>query len=82
MSAPRGWNMLRLAPDPATIEPTHDDLLALADAVREAAGPLPAPSPTAPPALRLVKSDPDALTPTSSEAPSMHPRLAAGGQGV
>src|SRR5687768_10316033 len=45
MSAPRGWNVLRLAPDPATIEPTHDDLLALADAVREAARPAPAPVP-------------------------------------
>lgn len=36
LSAPRGWNVLRLAPDPSTVEPSHDDLLALADAVREA----------------------------------------------
>ena len=45
LSAPRGWNVLRLAPDPATIEPSHDDLLALADAVREAGRPAPAPVP-------------------------------------
>ncbi len=59
MSAPRGWNVLRLAPDPATIEPTHDDLLALADAVREAGRPAPEPEP-GPPALRLV---PDPVAP-------------------
>ncbi len=40
LTAPRGWEVVRLstAEDvPAT--PSHDDLLALADAVREAAGP-------------------------------------------
>ncbi|NPC95919.1 DUF3499 domain-containing protein [Nocardioides sp. zg-DK7169] len=41
LSAPRGWEVLRLAPDPAAQGPTEDDLLALADAVREAARPLP-----------------------------------------
>lgn len=54
LSAPRGWNVLRLAPDPATVEPSHDDLLALADAVREAGRPTPPPS-DEPPSLRLVK---------------------------
>jgi hypothetical protein len=39
LSAPRGWEVLRLAPDPAAQGPTSDDLLALADAVREAARP-------------------------------------------
>jgi hypothetical protein len=58
MSAPRGWNVLRLAPDPETLEPTHDDLLALADAVREAGRPVPAPAPDGPPALRLVTTAP------------------------
>ncbi len=43
LSAPRGWEVLRLAPDPSTLGPTSDDLLALADAVREAARPAPAP---------------------------------------
>ena len=42
LSAPRGWEVLRLAPDPAAQGPSGDDLLALADAVREAARPLPA----------------------------------------
>lgn len=44
LSAPRGWEVLRLAPDPATLGPTEDDLLALADAVREAARPAPEPA--------------------------------------
>ena len=39
MSAPRGWDVLRLAPDPTALGPTQDDLLALADAVREAGRP-------------------------------------------
>lgn len=44
--APRGWEVIRLAPDPSTLGPTSDDLLALADAVREAARPAePAESP-------------------------------------
>lgn len=37
--APRGWEVIRLAPDPASLGPSSDDLLALADAVREAARP-------------------------------------------
>jgi len=41
LSAPRGWNVLRLAPDPSLLGPTQDDLLALADAVREAGRPQP-----------------------------------------
>ena len=45
MSAPRGWEVLRLAPDPDAFGPTGDDLLALADAVREAARPAPVPDP-------------------------------------
>jgi len=47
LSAPRGWEVLRLAPDPNAQKPSSDDLLALADAVREAGRPAPAP-PTAP----------------------------------
>jgi hypothetical protein len=41
LSAPRGWEVLRLAPDADSFGPTGDDLLALADAVREAARPAP-----------------------------------------
>lgn len=43
LSAPRGWEVLRLAPDPAAQGPSSDDLLALADAVREAGRPAPPP---------------------------------------
>ena len=45
LSAPRGWEVLRLAPDPSAQGPTSDDLLALADAVREAARPTAPPPP-------------------------------------
>ena len=45
LTAPRGWEVLRLAPDPAHVGPTTDDLEALADAVREAARPAPEPVP-------------------------------------
>lgn len=40
LSAPRGWEVLRLSPDPSAQGPSSDDLLALADAVREAARPV------------------------------------------
>jgi hypothetical protein len=46
LRAPRGWEVIRLAPDPTTQGPTEDDLLALADAVREAARPLPVEEPS------------------------------------
>jgi hypothetical protein len=42
LSAPRGWEVMRLAPDLDATGPSTDDLLALADAVREAARPVPA----------------------------------------
>ena len=41
LTAPRGWEVVRLSPDGEYPGPTHDDLLALADAVREAARPRP-----------------------------------------
>ena len=50
LSAPRGWEVLRLAPDPGALGPSTDDLLALADAVREAARPVPVPQPDERPA--------------------------------
>jgi hypothetical protein len=40
LSVPRGWEVLRLALDQTAPGPTEDDLLALADAVREAARPV------------------------------------------
>ncbi len=45
LTAPRGWEVVRLAPDPDSLLPTSDDLVALADAVREAALPLPVDDP-------------------------------------
>lgn len=36
LSAPRGWEVLRLTSVPSEPAPSNDDLLALADAVREA----------------------------------------------
>nr|WP_179659564.1 DUF3499 domain-containing protein [Nocardioides panzhihuensis] len=47
LSAPRGWEVVRLAREPVDPQPKGDDLLALADAVREAARP-PAPAPRGP----------------------------------
>jgi hypothetical protein len=56
LTAPRGWEVLRLAPDPADLGPTSDDLVALADAVREAARPAPAPVPEPVEAGRQTKT--------------------------
>lgn len=39
LSAPRGWEVLRLPVDQVDHGPSEDDLLALADAVREAGAP-------------------------------------------
>ena len=44
MTAPRGWEVVRLEPDPDALRPSSDDLEALADAVREAARPRPEPT--------------------------------------
>lgn len=54
LTAPRGWEVVRLAAEPAPLGPSHDDLLALADAVREAARPRPEPEPEA--ALRELNT--------------------------
>ncbi len=39
LTAPRGWEVVRLETDPSALEPSHDDLQALADKVRSAAMP-------------------------------------------
>jgi Protein of unknown function (DUF3499) len=39
LTAPRGWEVVRLAPDPDALRPSSDDLEALANAVRDAARP-------------------------------------------
>jgi hypothetical protein len=74
LTAPRGWEVVRLAPDLSPPRPSDDDLLALADAVREAARPrAPEPAPAAVEAatvevgrrghLRVLR-DPSAPSPT------------------
>jgi hypothetical protein len=48
LTAPRGWEVLRISPEERSSGPSEDDLWALADAVREAARPAPPePSPKA-----------------------------------
>jgi hypothetical protein len=46
LTAPRGWEVVRLAPDLDDPGPSSDDLEALANAVREAARPTPATAPS------------------------------------
>lgn len=57
LSAPQGWSVVRLAPTFSEPEPTHDDLVALAEAVREAGRPVAAETPPAAPTLRVVRDD-------------------------
>jgi hypothetical protein len=47
LTAPRGWEVVRLAPDPDALTPSSDDLEALANAVREAARPVAGAAPAA-----------------------------------
>ncbi|HEX3706191.1 MAG TPA: DUF3499 domain-containing protein [Mycobacteriales bacterium] len=49
LTAPRGWEVVRLDVDAELAMPGEDDLAALAEAVREAARPAPAVSPPAVP---------------------------------
>lgn len=55
LSAPRGWSVLRLAREAAAPGPSDADLLALADAVREAAKPAERPVPIAEEGAREVQ---------------------------
>ena len=52
LTAPRGWEVVRLNGEYAAPPPTTDDLLALANAVREAGRPRPAVAPERPDQLR------------------------------
>jgi len=75
LSAPRGWEVLRLAPEPVAAGPSSDDLLALADAVREAARPI-EPRPTGPIGLAADPDhDPD------DDGPGRGPGGSGGGPG-
>ncbi len=63
LSAPQGWNIVRLAPRFEEPEPSQDDLLALADAVREAGRAAPNEATDSGPSLRLVPDDPTTVVP-------------------
>lgn len=68
LTAPRGWDIVRLAVDMTPPEPTPDDLVALAEAVRRAAArPADEPEvePVRKPARSLEASDPTFLAATS-----------------
>lgn len=57
LTVPRGWTVVRLAIEAQDPQPSDDDLLALADAVRAAGNVRPVAAPDVPavrPALRLV----------------------------
>jgi hypothetical protein len=59
LTAPRGWEVVRLAPELIPAGPTPDDLVALADAVREASRSRPpAPAPAERPAAEAVPATP------------------------
>ncbi len=75
LSAPRGWEVVRLALDPDALGPSTDDLLALADAVREAAR---EPHPGAVPAGSHVRSVPAGR---AAEGTSDRPSARAGRPG-
>ncbi|GAA3543762.1 hypothetical protein AFL01nite_27570 [Aeromicrobium flavum] len=64
LSAPQGWSVVRLAPEFHEPEPTHDDLVALAEAVREAGRPITEPAADdGGPVLRLVRNDSTTVVP-------------------
>jgi hypothetical protein len=58
LTAPRGWEVVRLDLDAAGPSPSVDDLEALADAVREAARPPSVPVPQPPPDTQLPDTYP------------------------
>lgn len=64
LSAPQGWSVVRLAPEFVEPQPTHDDLVALAEAVREAGRPISEPTASeGGPVLRLVQDDSATVVP-------------------
>lgn len=66
LTAPRGWDVLRLAePDPGPSQPSSDDLEALANAVREAAR---APRASREAAQRRGEGHPDSAIPAGRRA--------------
>jgi hypothetical protein len=68
LTAPRGWEVVRLLPDDVPVAPSHDDLLALADAVREAGRRASVPEPAPPLPVEVVAG-------AGSGVPRAHPHL-------
>lgn len=54
LTAPRGWEVVRVTPEFVPTGPTPDDLLALADAVREA-GRVPSPVAVEPAGIEVAR---------------------------
>ena len=57
LTAPRGWEVVRLTPEFSPAPPSRDDLLALADAVREAGRRTEPEPPPLPEAVGAVPND-------------------------
>jgi len=74
LTAPRGWEIVRITPDPDALRPSSDDLEALANAVREAARPRfePRPSDARPPvgAVELARRGHLRVLATAAEPPA------------
>lgn len=73
LTAPRGWEIVRLPGEPEEAQPSSDDLEALANAVREAARPVPGSEPVGQGVevsrrghLRVLRSTPPGSTPPES----------------
>ena len=80
LTVPRGWEVVRLTLPDAAPEHNSDDLLALADAVREAARPAPAPQPVSAVPGRLASGGrATGPTDTSPDRPG-HPARRCGGR--
>jgi hypothetical protein len=83
LTAPKGWEVVRITPDPDALKPSTDDLEALANAVREAAKPRYAPEAEEAPAglrrghLRVVPdvSRGEFPEPTPEPAPEPAPEV-------
>ncbi len=61
LTAPRGWEVVRLAIEPGPARPSGDDLEALANAVREAARPPERPAAPERPETRETPQQPGAV---------------------
>jgi hypothetical protein len=73
LTVPRGWDVVRLAGDYTPAPPSDDDLLALANAVREAGRPRPAAEPYVPPRA-VARGE----APERPEQPQVPPRPGRG----